>query len=137
MDSAIGYIIGGVLALVLCIVLHQVDKNIWSKQKKQNEEESERDPSYFLECLADPWIFMTIKQFVSDVSDHYLTDYDGCCCGVVVDKKTLRLSEITIDLEDFDRSKHKEIEIDDFVESLIKKYSTDKYQFFAVEWFNK
>lgn len=95
---------------------------------------------HFLECIADPWIYMPIGDFIERVSSHELMDDDGFCCGVAIDKKTLQLIEINIDLHDFDFSysdSENKISRSSRVKQLIKEYSTDKYQFLGVEWFNK
>ena len=90
--------------------------------------------------MANPWIYMSINDFIEGVSSHGLMDDDGSCCGVVIDKKTLQLREISIDRHDFDFSysdPENKISWSNRVKQLIKKYSTYKYQFLGVEWFNK
>ena len=124
-------------------------KNVSSELTDSILDKKETNPSdklrcsnkkYFLECMADPWIYMSIDNFIDNVSSHGFMDDDGSCCGVAIDKKTLQLIEINIDLHDFDFSysdPENKISWDERVEQLIKKYSTDKYQFLGVEWFNK
>ena len=145
MTDALGYIIGAVLACIICVTLHLVDKHVWSKKKKIESADSDgntkENNEYFLECLADPWILMSIQDFIETVSSGGFIDYDGFGYGVLIDKETLKLSETkeTLNLKDFCFPKKSNVDLNwaDKVKEVIKKYSNDKYQLIAIEWFNK
>lgn len=116
------------------------DSILDKKETKPSDKLQCGNKKYFLECMADPWIYMPIGDFIDNVSNHEFTEDDGSCCGVAIDKKTLQLREISIDRHDFDFSysdPKNEISWSKRVEQLIKKYSTDEYQLLGIEWFNK
>lgn len=145
MTDTLGYIIGAVLACIICVTLHLVDKHVWSKKKKvesaDDEGNTKENNEYFLECLTDPWIFMSIHDFIEDVSSGGFIDNDGFGYGVLIDKETLKLSETEepLNLRDFYFPKKSSVDLnwDDKVKEVIKKYSNNKYQLIAIEWFNK
>lgn len=145
MTDILGYIIGAVLACIICVTLHLIDKHVVSKKKKvesiDGEGKAKENNEYFLECLADPWIFMSIHDFIEDVSSGGFIDDDGFGYGVLLDKETLKLSETKemLNLRDFYFPKKSSIDSnwDDKVKEVIKKYSNNKYQLIAIEWFNK
>ena len=116
------------------------DSILDKKETKSSDKLYCGSKKHFLECIADPWIYMPIGDFIESVSSHELMDDDGLCYGVAIDKKTLQLREISINLNDFDFSysdPENKISCNKRVKQLIKKYSTNEYQFLGVEWFNK
>lgn len=116
------------------------DSILDKKETKSSDKLYCGSKKYFLECIADPWIYKSIGDFIENVSNHGLINDDGSCCGVAIDKKTLQLREISIDLHDFDFSysdPENKISWNKRVEQLIEKYSTDEYQLLGIEWFNK
>ena len=98
---------------------------------------------YFLECLADPWIFSSVREFQADVQDGGITEYDGSGNLLFINKKTLQLERGDYCFRDgVDAWKVAEGEPnyglpDETIERIIEHFSDDKRQLIGVLWFNK
>lgn len=98
---------------------------------------------YFLECLADPWIFNSIAEFQSSVQDGGIVEYDGSGNLLFINKETLQLEEGESCFKDgLDVWKIAENEDhfgvpDETIERIIKHFSDDNKQLIGVLWFNK
>lgn len=101
------------------------------------------DKEYFLECLADPWIFNSVKEFQYDVQSGGIIEYDGFGNLLFINKKNLKLEEgddcfrdgldvwkIAKDEKDYGVP-------DETIERIIKHFSDDKRQLIGVLWYNK
>lgn len=96
---------------------------------------------WFLECLADPWIFNSVKEFQYDVQSGEIIEYDGCGRLLFINKETLQLSEGDDCFRDgIDIWKIAEDDYgvpDETIERIIKHFSDDKRQLIGVLWYNK
>jgi hypothetical protein len=101
------------------------------------------DKKWFLECLADPWIFNSVREFQYDVQSGGIIEYD--CCGnlLFINKETLQLEEGDDCFRDgLDIWKIAENE-DRFgvptetIERIIKHFSDDKRQLIGVLRYDK
>ena len=98
---------------------------------------------WFLECLADPWIFNSVREFQYSVQSGGIIEYDGFGNLLFINKKTLKLEEGESCFKDgLDVWKIAENE-DHFgvptetIERIIKHFSDDKRQLIGVLWYNK
>ena len=101
------------------------------------------DKEYFLECLADPWIFNSVREFQSSVQDGGIIEFDGCGNLLFINKKTLKLEEGESCFKDgIDIWKIAEDEDhyglpDETIERIINHFSDNKRQLVGVLWYNK
>ena len=98
---------------------------------------------WFLECLANPWVFNSVREFQSDVQEGGIIESDGCGNLLFVNKETLQLEEGESCFKDgLDVWKIAKNE-DNFgvptetIERIIKHFSDDKRQLIGVLWYNK
>ncbi len=98
---------------------------------------------WFLECLADPWIFNSIAEFQHSVQDGGIIEYDGHGNLLFINKETLQLEEGESCFKDgLDVWKIAEDEDpfglpDETIERIINHFSDDKRQLIGVLWYNK
>ena len=101
------------------------------------------DKEYFLECLANPWIFNSVAEFQKSVQEGGIIESDGCGNLLFINKETLQLEEgescfkdgleawkITEDECPFGLQK-------ETIEWIINHFSDDKRQLIGVLWYNK
>lgn len=98
---------------------------------------------WFLECLADPWIFNSVREFQFSVQDGGIIESDGCGSLLFINKETLELEEGESCFKDgLDVWKIAEDEDpfglpDETIERIIDHFSDDKRQLVGVLWYNK
>ena len=98
---------------------------------------------WFLECLANPWVFNSVREFQSDVQDGGIIESDGCGNLLFVNKETLQLEEGESCFKDgLDVWKIAEGEPHyglpaETIERIINHFSNDKKQLLGVLWYNK
>jgi len=98
---------------------------------------------WFLECLADPWIFNSVRKFQSDVQEGGIIESDGCGNLLFINKETLKLEEGESCFKDgIEVWKVAEGEPsygipDETIERIINHFSDDKRQLIGVLWYNK
>ena len=98
---------------------------------------------WFLECLADPWIFNSVREFQYDVQSGGIIEYDGCGSLLFINKETLQLEEGDDCFKDgLDVWKIAEDEFChglpvDTIARIINHFSDDKRQLVGVLWYNK
>ena len=98
---------------------------------------------WFLECLADPYIFNSVAEFQQSVQEGGIIESDGCGNLLFIHKETLQLEEgescfkdglevwkITKDKYPFGLQK-------ETIERIINHFSDNKRQLIGVLWFNK
>ena len=101
------------------------------------------DKKWFLECLADPWVFNSIAEFQHSVQDGGIIESDGFGNLLFINKKTLKLEEDDDCFRDgIDIWKIAEDEDpfglpDETIERIINHFSNDKRQLIGVLWYNK
>ena len=101
------------------------------------------DKEYFLECLANPWIFNSVAEFQSNVQEGGIIESDGCGNLLFINKETLKLEEGESCFKDgLDVWKIAEDEDifgvpDESIERIINHFSDDKRQLIGVMWYNK
>ena len=98
---------------------------------------------WFLECLADPFIFNSVAEFQFSIQDDEIIKSDGCGNLLFINKETLKLEEgescfkdgldiwKTLEDEDCHKTCHETIE------RIINHFSDDKRQLIGVLWYNK
>jgi hypothetical protein len=98
---------------------------------------------WFLECLANPWIFNSVTEFQSNVQDGGIIEDDGHGKLLFINKETLQLEEGESCFKDgLDVWKIAEDEDhfglpDETIERIINHFSDDKRQLIGVLWFNR
>lgn len=98
---------------------------------------------WFLECLANPWIFNSVREFQSDVQEGGIIESDGCGNLLFINKETLQLEEGESCFKDgIEVWKVAEGEPsygipDETIERIINHFSDDKRQLIGVLWYNK
>ena len=98
---------------------------------------------WFLECLANPWVFNSVREFQSDVQEGGIIESDGCGNLLFVNKETLQLEEGESCFKDgLDVWKIAEGEPHyglpaETIERIINHFSNDKKQLLGVLWYNK
>ena len=98
---------------------------------------------WFLECLADPWIFNSVAEFQKGVENGELLPCDGGGELLFINKETLQLEKGDSCFKDgIDVWKIAEDEDhygvpDETIERIIKHFSDDKKQLIGVLWYNK
>ena len=102
------------------------------------------DKEYFLECLADPWIFNSVAEFQNGVESGGLLPSDGSGELLFINKETLQLETSDTcfrDGVDIWKSTKDENPIgglaDDTIARIINHFSDDKRQLIGVLWYNK
>ena len=98
---------------------------------------------WFLECLADPYIFKSVVEFQRSVQEGGIIESDGCGNLLFINKETLQLEEgescfkdglevwkITKDECSFGLPK-------ETIERIIYHFSDNKRQLIGVLWYNK
>lgn len=102
------------------------------------------DKEWFLECLADPWIFNSVAEFQHNVQEGGIIESDGCSSLLFINKETLQLEEGESCFKDgLDVWKIAEDEDpfgvppDETIERIINHFSDDKRQLIGVLWYNK
>ena len=98
---------------------------------------------YFLECLADPWIFNSVAEFQSHIQSGGIIEYDGCGNLLFINKETLQLEEGDDCFRDginiwkiADDEDHCGLP-DETIERIIEHFSDNKRQLIGVLWYNK
>ena len=98
---------------------------------------------WFLECLADPWVFNSVREFQSDVQEGGIIESDGCGNLLFINKETLQLEEGESCFKDgIEVWKVAEGEPsysipDETIARIINHFSDDKRQLIGVLWYNK
>lgn len=98
---------------------------------------------WFLECLANPWVFNSVAEFQSSVQDGGIIEYDGSGNLLFINKETLQLEEGESCFKDgLDLWKIAEDEgnyrfPDETIKRIINHFSDDKRQLIGVLWYNK
>lgn len=101
------------------------------------------DKEYFLECLADPWIFNSVREFQRDVQEGGINEYDGSGNLLFINKKTLQLERGDycfrdgLDIWKIAKDEKQYGIPDDTIERIIKHFSDNEKQLVGVLWFNK
>ena len=101
------------------------------------------DKKYFLECLADPRIFNSVREFQDDVQEGGIIESDGSGNLLFINKKTLQLERGDYCFRDgLDVWKIAEDEEqygmpDETIERIIKHFSDNERQLIGVLWYNK
>lgn len=101
------------------------------------------DKEWFLKCLADPWVFNSVREFQHSVQDGGIIEYDGSGNLLFINKKTLKLEEGESCFKDgLDVWKIAKDEDpfglpDETIERIINHFSDDKRQLIGVLWYNK
>ena len=98
---------------------------------------------YFLECLADPFIFNSVAEFHFSIQDGEIIKSDGCGNLLFINKETLQLEKeencfkdglnIWKTLEDEENEK----DCCKTIERIINHFSDDKRQLIGILWYNK
>lgn len=98
---------------------------------------------YFLECLADPWILNSVREFQNDVQEGGIIEDDGSGNLLFVNKETLQLEEGESCFKDgleiwkiAENEKQYGVP-DETIERIVKHFSDNKRQLIGVLWFNK
>lgn len=98
---------------------------------------------WFLECLANPWIFNSVREFQSDVQEGGIIESDGYGNLLFINKETLQLEEGESCFKDgIEVWKVAEGEpsygiLDETIERIINHFSDDKRQLIGILWYNK
>lgn len=98
---------------------------------------------WFLECLADPWIFNSVREFQYDVQSGGIIEYDGSGNLLFINKKTLQLERGDycfrdgLDVWKIAKGEKDYGLPDETIERIIKHFSDDKRQLIGVLWYNK
>lgn len=94
---------------------------------------------YFLECLADPFIFNSVAEFQFSIQDEEIIKSDGCGNLLFINKETLQLEEGESCFKDgFNIWKTLKGEVcHDTIARIINHFSDDKKQLIGVMWYNK
>lgn len=98
---------------------------------------------YFLECLADPWIFNSVAEFQSAIESGGIIEDDGSGNLLFINKKTLQLERGDYCFRDgidvwkiAENEKHHGLP-DETIKRIIKYFSDHERQLIGVLWFNK
>ena len=98
---------------------------------------------WFLECLANPWVFNSVAEFQSNVQDGGIIEYDGCGNLLFINKETLQLEEGESCFKDgleiwkiAENENHYGFP-DETIKRIISHFSDDKRQLIGVMWYNK
>lgn len=99
---------------------------------------------WFLECLADPYIFKSVVEFQQSVQEGGIIESDGCGNLLFTNKETLQLEEgescFKDGLEVWKIAKGENLIgglADDTIARIIKHFSDNKRQLIGVLWCNK
>ena len=98
---------------------------------------------WFLECLANPWVFNSVAEFQHSVQEGGIIESDGCGNLLFINKETLQLEEGESCFKDgFDIWKVAEDENpfglpNETIERIINHFSDNKRQLIGVMWYNK
>ena len=98
---------------------------------------------YLLNCLADPWIFTSVREFQRNVQDGGIMEDDGSGNLVFINKKTLQLERGDycfrdgLDIWKIAKDEKQYGLPDETIKRIIKHFSDDKRQLVGVLWFNK
>lgn len=98
---------------------------------------------YFLECLANPWVFNSVAEFQHSVQEGGIIESDGCGNLLFVNKETLKLEDDESCFKDgieFWKIAEGEPSYgihDETIERIINHFSDDKRQLIGVLWHNK
>ena len=99
---------------------------------------------WFLECLANPYIFNSVTEFQQSVQEGGIIESDGCGNLLFINKETLQLEEgescFKDGLEVWKSAKGENLIgglADDTITRIINHFSDDKRQLIGVLWFNK
>ena len=101
------------------------------------------DKKWFLECLADPWIFNSVAKFQYAVQSGGIIEYDGCGNLLFVNKETLQLEEGDdcfkdgLDIWKVAKNEDPYGLAHETIERIINHFSNDKRQLIGVMWYNK
>ncbi len=98
---------------------------------------------WFLECLADPWIFNSVAEFQKGVENDELLPCDGGGELLFINKETLQLEKGDSCFRDginvwkiAEDEDHYGLP-DETIERIIDHFSDDKRQLIGVLWYNK
>ena len=98
---------------------------------------------WFLECLADPWVFNSVREFQSDVQDGGIIEDDGCGSLLFINKETLQLEKGESCFKDgieiwkiAEDEKYYGLAYET-IKRIINHFSDDKRQLIGVLWYNK
>ena len=98
---------------------------------------------WFLECLANPWIFNSVAEFQSSVQNGGIIESDGCGNLLFINKETLQLEEVDdcfkdgIDVWKIAKDEDSFGLPNETIERIIRHFSDDKRQLVGVLWYNK
>lgn len=101
------------------------------------------DKEYFLECLADPWVFNSVAEFQSSVQDGGIIESDGYGNLLFINKETLQLEkggDCFMDGIEAWKTAHYDIRYGlpkETIEWIINHFSDNKRQLIGVLWYNK
>lgn len=97
-----------------------------------------------MKCLADPWIFNSVREFQYDVQSGGIIEYDGSGNLLFINKETLQLEKgescFKDGLEIWKSTKDENPIgglVDDTIARIINHFSDDKRQLIGVLWYNK
>lgn len=98
---------------------------------------------WFLECLADPWIFNSVAEFQQNVQDGGIIENDGSSNLLFINKETLQLEKGESCFKDgieiwkiAEEEKHYSL-ADETIKRIINHFSDNKRQLIGVLWYNK
>lgn len=93
------------------------------------------DKEWFLECLADPFIFNSVAEFHFSIQDGEIIKSDGCGNLLFINKETLQLEKGESCFKD-GLNIWKTLK-DEGLKRIINHFSDDKRQLIGVLWYNR
>jgi hypothetical protein len=98
---------------------------------------------WFLESLANPWVFNSVAEFQSSVQEGGIIESDGCGNLLFIDKETLQVAEGESCFKDgldiwkiVENEGHYRFPAET-IKRIINHFSDDKRQLIGVLWYNK
>ena len=101
------------------------------------------DKEWFLECLADPWVVNSVREFQSNVQEGGIIPSDGSGELLFVNKETLQLEKgdscfrDSVDIWKVAEGEPDYGVADETIERIIEHFSDDKRQLIGVLWYNR
>lgn len=99
---------------------------------------------WFLECLANPWIFNTVFEFQREVQEGAIIESDGSGSLVFVNRETLQLEESDeycfkdgLDIWKIAEWEERRAFPEETIKRIISHFSDDKRQLIGVMWYNR
>ena len=98
---------------------------------------------YFLECLANPWIFNSVAEFQHSVQEGGIIESDGCGNLLFINKETLQLEEggdcFRDGIEAWKTAPYDDPHglPEETIKWIINHFSDNKRQLIGVLWYNK